>query len=667
MRCFLLLSVLSCLSLTSVARAQTGERAPWSDEVVELFATLPVQDGGRVKPLDTYAGFRLLRLNGKRSFRTEDGEKVDRTRWLLDCLFFPERARAYRTFLVRDQALLEAIGVDAGGMSGVAGGRLEARFIDDEGAVRDQFTIRKNAAPQVSLTSPAGAEGWVAGTRRWIHWTATDDVGVTAIDVDWSADGGVTWKRVASGLPNSGAYAWITPVQAVARNRLRVTVHDGDGATAVAATAADFAILASPAPPASRAATRGPYLQRSTGGGMTVRWRTRDAQVGRVLYGTSLPLLSGAVDERAATVEHEVTISDLPAGTGCYYAVAATAGLVAGGDATCHFVTPPGGTGPIRVWVIGNSGTADSRAKGVHDGFAKYAAGNPADLWLMLGDNAYDSGTDAEYQRAVFDTYPDVLRQSVLWPTRGNHDDSSSTYYGIFTLPRSGEAGGMPSGTEAYYSFDHANVHFVCLDSFASWPFPGGAMHRWLESDLASTGQDWIVAFWHHPPYSKGSHDSDSESRLEEMRRNALPILEQEGVDLVLALPVEHVAGEEELHEVRDRRDGLVSIRSRVAQGDGDLLGDAGERLGLVEVRRHHRRQREEERHERLHRIVHMHEVATGLQIAHAQHRLLLAGTDGGERGLTETLDRIRRFPGVIRALPAPVSGATVVLGDEAA
>ena len=37
----------------------------------------------------------------------------------------------------------------------------------------------------------------------------------------------------------------------------------------------------------------------------------------------------------------------------------------------------------------------------------------------MLGDNAYDDGTDAEYQAAVFETYPQVLARTVLWPTLG--------------------------------------------------------------------------------------------------------------------------------------------------------------------------------------------------------------------------------------------------------
>ena len=59
-------------------------------------------------------------------------------------------------------------------------------------------------------------------------------------------------------------------------------------------------------------------------------------------------------------------------------------------------------------------------------------------------------------------------------------------------------------------------------------------MYVWLEQDLADTVQDWIIAFWHHPPYTKGSHNSDSESKLIYMRENALPILEAGGVDLVL-------------------------------------------------------------------------------------------------------------------------------------
>jgi hypothetical protein len=138
--------------------------------------------------------------------------------------------------------------------------------------------------------------------------------------------------------------------------------------------------------------------------------------------------------------------------------------------------------------------------------------------------------------------YPEILRTSVLWPTLGNHDghtaDSASQtgpYYDMFTLPRSGEAGGLASGTEAYFSFDFGSIHFVCLESYETDRSAGGAMVRWLDEDLARTTKEWVIAFWHHPPYSKGSHDSDAEIELIEMRENALPILESHGVDLVLS------------------------------------------------------------------------------------------------------------------------------------
>jgi hypothetical protein len=130
--------------------------------------------------------------------------------------------------------------------------------------------------------------------------------------------------------------------------------------------------------------------------------------------------------------------------------------------------------------------------------------------------------------------YTDAIASTAFWPARGNHDTHTNTFTGIFSMPSAGEAGGFPSGSESYYSFDYANVHFVCLDSFLSNGAIGGPMWTWLEADLSATTQDWIIAYWHHPPYSKGSHDSDTEGLLIQMRTNFVPLLEDHGVDLVL-------------------------------------------------------------------------------------------------------------------------------------
>jgi hypothetical protein len=182
----------------------------------------------------------------------------------------------------------------------------------------------------------------------------------------------------------------------------------------------------------------------------------------------------------------------------------------------------------------------------------------------------------------------------VLWPVPGNHEfgasDSptqSGPYYEAFSMPTAAEAGGLASGTEAYYSFDYGNIHFVALDSHdtdRSAPADptnnvcplgqGGAMYQWLCADLATTDKDWIIAFWHHPPYTKGSHNSDAEPQLIEVRERFVPVLEYHGVDL-------HLSGHSHSYERSALIDGhygtsgtFSSLTHEVDGGDGDPLGD---------------------------------------------------------------------------------------------
>jgi ABC-type transport system involved in cytochrome c biogenesis permease subunit len=110
---YVLPALASALVLAGSLRAQ--ERAPWSPEIVSLFESLPVQDGGRVKPLYTHASFTLLRFNGKRSVRLEGGERLTATEWLLDVLFYPEVARGYPIFLVQNPEVVTALGVSQEG------------------------------------------------------------------------------------------------------------------------------------------------------------------------------------------------------------------------------------------------------------------------------------------------------------------------------------------------------------------------------------------------------------------------------------------------------------------------------------------------------------------------------------------------------------------------
>lgn len=293
---------------------------------------------------------------------------------------------------------------------------------------------------------------------------------------------------------------------------------------------------------------RGPYLQLGTPTSIVVRWRTDTPTESVVKFGIAPTKLDQTVTNKWKGTEHIVALEGLSPSTKYYYSIGNIAGSLGGGDASTNFVTsPPAGTRqPVRTWVIGDAGTASASGNvglqaAVRDAYYTFSRERHTDLWLMLGDNAYSSGTDAQYQVAVFEMYKDMLKQSVVWPTLGNHDAGSAAsitqsgaYYDIFTLPTRGQAGGLISGTEAYYSFDFANIHYVCLDSMDTNRSPDGAMLTWLKADLAATRRDWIIAFWHHPPYTKGSHDSNTERNCVEMRSYALPILEAGGVDLVL-------------------------------------------------------------------------------------------------------------------------------------
>jgi LPXTG-site transpeptidase (sortase) family protein len=289
--------------------------------------------------------------------------------------------------------------------------------------------------------------------------------------------------------------------------------------------------------------TRGPYLQAGPDRAVTVCWRTDRPTDGRVVFGTRPGTLDHSRTDPRVGTEHAVRLEGLEPDTVYHYAVGATTAILAGDDGEHVFRTapPPGARRAFRAWVLGDSGTAGANVEAVREGFEKHNAGRPVALWIMLGDNAYKRGTDDEYQAAVFDIFARELRRKVLWTTPGNHDELLSRepprgpYYDIFVLPERAESGGVASGTEAFYSFDHGNVHFVSLNSEHLDPAAETAMLSWLERDLAAARSDWIVAFCHRAPYGRGYHDSDVDRRMVAVRTRLLPLFDAGGVDLVLA------------------------------------------------------------------------------------------------------------------------------------
>ncbi len=313
---------------------------------------------------------------------------------------------------------------------------------------------------------------------------------------------------------------------------------------------------------------RGPYLQNPTSTSMVIKWRTDAASDSRVNYGTSQGSLTSAVDSATSTTEHTVKISGLDPFTQYYYSIGTSTQVLEGPGVNYRFKTSPapGVVQPVRIWSIGDFGKASQAQADVRDSYLDYLGSGHNDVWLWAGDNAYDDGTDQEFQDKVFEDtfgYNRLFTYMPFMPCPGNHDYGSispppgsidpqlhtGAYFDIIDVPKNGEAGGVASGTELYYSYDYSNVHFVSLNSELGSTTPAydytGAfsgdienlpMVQWLRQDLAANTKEWTIVYWHQCPYSKGSHDTDDfwEFYIIAMRDNFTPILEEYGVDLVV-------------------------------------------------------------------------------------------------------------------------------------
>lgn len=376
---------------------------------------------------------------------------------------------------------------------------------------------------------------------------------------------------------------------------------------------------------------RAPYIQFSTTNRIYVVWRSEGPMKPVVKFGPSLRRLSTEVSEadeesrgnivvRASlgtntsliparwqrfrtpenlklpklhsapvgTFQYEVKLTGLSPSTKYYYAVFDGSKRLTPAEESYSFVTPPpiGTRQPIRFWALGDGGTGRAEQHDVYLAMLQVVQRehHPIDFWLHLGDMAYGTGRDMEFQSRFFESYESTLRSAVCWPTMGNHEGYTSKgptgvgpYYDAFVVPTRGQAGGLASGSEAYYSFDWANVHFVCLNSHDMERKPDKPMARWLKADLEKTRADWIIAFWHHPPYTKGSHDADKEKDMAEMRQYIMPVCESGGVDLVLS-------GHSHIYERSMLIDGVYGATSMVAEnnvlddGDGDPESDGAYR-----------------------------------------------------------------------------------------
>ena len=175
--------------------------------------------------------------------------------------------------------------------------------------------------------------------------------------------------------------------------------------------------------------------------------------------------------------------------------------------------------GSIKFAVLGDTGTGGSGQMAVAKMVTASRARFPFDFVLLLGDNLYGSESPRDYARKFEVPYKALLDGGVkFYASLGNHDDPNQRSYKLFNM-----------NGERYYTFKPsltAGVRFFALDSNYMDP----QQLEWLEQELAGSGSDWKIAFFHHPPYASGMHGSD-----EILKGQLEPLFVKHGVNVVFA------------------------------------------------------------------------------------------------------------------------------------
>jgi hypothetical protein len=169
----------------------------------------------------------------------------------------------------------------------------------------------------------------------------------------------------------------------------------------------------------------------------------------------------------------------------------------------------------------------------------------------MVGDNIYGSERPQDFQKKFELPYKALLDAKVdFFAALGNHDDPNQRYYKPFGM-----------NGERYYTFKKGNVRFFALDSNYMTP----DQLTWLKKELAASGSDWKIPYFHHPLYSNGMHGSEVD-----LRAVLEPLFLKYGVNVVFA-------GHEHFYErIKPQKDIYYFIEGSGGQlRKGDINRDA--------------------------------------------------------------------------------------------
>ena len=222
---------------------------------------------------------------------------------------------------------------------------------------------------------------------------------------------------------------------------------------------------------------------------------------------------------------------------------------------------PPTAQTSIRFAVLGDTGTGERAQYDVAAQLWKSHETFPFEFVILVGDNLYGSERAQDYARKFEVPYKPILDANIpFYAALGNHDDTNQIFYKDFNM-----------GGQRFYTFKKdkrgsPGVRFFALDS----NYMTREQLNWVDKELAASGSDWKIAFFHHPLYSSGGrHGSEVD-----LREQLEPLFLTHGLNAVFA-------GHEHFYERLKPQKGIYYF---TAGGSAKLRQGNIRKTGMTEV-----------------------------------------------------------------------------------
>jgi len=202
----------------------------------------------------------------------------------------------------------------------------------------------------------------------------------------------------------------------------------------------------------------------------------------------------------------------------------------------------------LKFAAIGDTGTGAKPQYEIAAQMAAWQRRFPFDMVIMLGDNLYGSQEPRDFVTKFETPYKPLLDGGVkFYAALGNHDDGGQINYKLFNM----------SG-QKYYTFKAGtNVRFFAVDS----NYLDAKQLAWLDKELAASGSDWKIVFFHHPLYSSGATHGSADAQRQVLE----PVLLKHGVNVVFT-------GHEHFYERLAPQKGvayfIIGSSSKLRKGD---------------------------------------------------------------------------------------------------